>query len=175
MSCVISGIGKTAAAAATAWIAGLNSDKDSIAWINIGTAGSSTHAIGTALSIYKISDNETSQNFYPVPLLDSGLDSAHCQTLSQPSTEYHAQRIYDMEASAFFATACRFSSAELVHCVKIISDNPGQQTGRDKARISELIKFHIDRLTGIAESLTELNKQMAQLEIKSRFNYRSKT
>lgn len=158
MLCIISGIGKTAAAAATAWIAGLNHDKRSIAWINIGTAGSATHAIGTPLSIYKISDDESNRYFYPVPLIDSGLESAHCRTLSQPSTDYQAQLIYDMEASAFFETASRFSNAELVHCIKIISDNHSQQIGRDKARISELINAHIVQLAGFAKSLEDLNK-----------------
>ena len=166
MLCIISGIGKTAAAAATAWIAGLNSDKGAIAWINIGTAGSATHILGTALSIHKISDDISTRYFHPVALFDSGLEPAHCRTLSKPSTDYHAQLIYDMEASAFFETASRFSKAELVHCLKIISDNPSQQIGRDKARISELIKTHIAQLAGFAQLLKDLNDRMTQLEIK---------
>ena len=161
MLCIISGIGKTAAAAATAWIAGLYNNKTSIAWINIGIAGSATHPIGTALSIYKISDDESNRYFCPVPLSGSGLESAHCRTLSKPSTDYHAQQIYDMEASAFFETASRFSKAELVHCVKIISDNPQQQLGRDKARISEIINTQIAQLASFAQSLEELNEQVA--------------
>jgi len=160
--CIISGIGKAAAAAATAWITSLNNDETSIAWINIGTAGSATHTIGTALSIYKISDDESNRNFDLVTLFDSGLESAHCRTLSKPSTNYHAQLIYDMEASAFYETASRFSSAGLVHCIKIISDNPSQQIGRDKARISEIIKTHIAQLSRVAELL---NAQAAQLKI----------
>jgi hypothetical protein len=63
-----------------------------------------------------------------------------------------------MEASAFFETASRFSSAELVQCIKIISDNPSQQIGRDKARISELINAHIVQLASFAKSLEDLNK-----------------
>jgi len=159
--CIISGIGKTAMAAATAWIAGLNRDSGPMAWINIGTAGSARHPLGTALSIDEISDNESNRHFYTLPLFDSGLQPAHCRTLSQPSTEYHPQQIYDMEASAFFDTATRFSSAELVHCLKIISDTPSQQIGRDKARISELINQHIAQLVGFAKSLEDLNAQVA--------------
>ena len=166
MLCIISGIGKTAVAAATAWIGGLNDSNGSITWINIGTAGSAVHTLGTPLAIHKISDSESNRCFYPVPLFSSGLESAHCRTLNQPSTDYHQQMIYDMEASAFFETASRFSSAELVHCLKIISDNPSQQTGRNKARISELIHTHIDQLASFARSLIELNDQVARLEIK---------
>lgn len=165
MLCIISGIGKTAVAAATAWIAGLNKDETSIAWINIGTAGSATHTIGTALSIDKISDDISDRLFHPQTLFDPGLESAHCQTLSKPSTDYHVQLIYDMEASAFFETACRFSGTGLVHCLKIISDNPSQQIGRDKARISEIIKTKMAQLAGFAESLNEMNDQVVQAKI----------
>lgn len=164
MLCIISGIGKTAAAAATAWIAGLNNNQTSIAWINIGTAGSATHALGMALSIDKISDDESNRHFHPVALFDSGLESAHCRTLNKPSTDYQARLIYDMEASAFFETASRFSNAGLVHCLKIISDNPWQQVGRDKSRISELIKTPIAQLASFAESLNRINAQVAKPE-----------
>ena len=164
MLCIISGIGKTAAAAATAWIATCNLDKGSIAWINIGTAGSAIHAVGTPLWISKISDDESRRNFYPIPLLDTKLETAHCQTLNQASTDYHPHQIYDMEAGAFFDIATQFSNAKLVHCLKIISDNPSQQTGRDKARISQLINTHIDHLASFADSLIDLNDQAVQLE-----------
>jgi ubiquinone biosynthesis protein UbiJ len=70
-----------------------------------------------------------------------------------------------MEASAFFDVATRFSSAELVQCLKIISDTPAQQTGHDKARISELINQHIVELAGFAQLLENLANQVGQLEI----------
>jgi hypothetical protein len=66
-----------------------------------------------------------------------------------------------MEASAFFDTATRFSSVELVHCLKVISDTPSQQIGRDKARISKLINQHIAQLAGFAKLLEDLNQQVA--------------
>ena len=165
MVCIISGVGKTAAAAATAWIAGLNRHRHPIAWINLGTAGSSAHRMGTALSIFKISDSDSNRNFYPVPILDSGLEPAHCHTLGKPSVDYHPVQVFDMEASAFFDVATRFSSAELVQCIKIISDTPVQQTGRDKTRISELIDQHIVALAGFAQSLENLANQVGRLEI----------
>lgn len=165
MHCIISGIGKTAAAAATAWIAGLNRHQGSIAWINLGTAGSSAHNLGAALSINKISDDVSDRNYYPVPVIDSGLEPAHCHTLGQPSTDYHPHQIFDMEASAFFDVATRFSSAELVQCLKIISDTPSQQTGYDKARTSELIHQHIVVLADFAQSLEDLSNQVGGLEI----------
>ena len=166
MLCIISGIGKNAAASAVAWIAGLYRSEASIAWINIGTAGSASHEIGTPLWVCKISEPASKRHFYPIPLINSGLQIAQCQTLEQPSIDYHPDQIYDMEASALFEAATRFSSAELVHCLKIISDNPTQQTGRNKARISEIIHQHIAQFAGFAESLMALNNQLAALHIK---------
>ena len=157
--CIVSGIGKLACAAATAWIAAINHEARSIAWINVGTAGSASHDIGTALLINRISD-ESSRHFYPVPLHNSRFETAHCLTRNKPSTDYHPQQLYDMEASAFYHTATRFSCAELVQCVKIVSDNPAHQTGRNKARISELIHQHIDQLARLAQDLQTMNDRI---------------
>lgn len=157
MLCVISGIGKSAVAAASAWVAALNREQASLAWINLGTAGSAQYAIGTALVINKITEGDSNHSFYPVPLIETTLEAAHCLTLNQASSEYHPKHLFDMEASAFFATATRFSSAELVQCIKVISDNPKQQTGRDKTRVSQLIAQNIEPLTRFAQSLQALN------------------
>lgn len=165
VACVISGIGINACAAATAWVAALNHDSRSIAWINIGTAGSAQHDIGTALLIHKITEAGTGRHFYPVPSINSAFESANCQTRNQPSTDYHPQQLYDMEASAFFDTATRFSSAELVQVVKVVSDNPSYQTGKNKVAISELINRHIQPLERLALDLQTLNESIARLEI----------
>ncbi|MCH7881591.1 MAG: hypothetical protein IIB69_08510 [Proteobacteria bacterium] len=157
MLCVISGIGKTAVAAASAWVAALNREQASLAWINLGTAGSAHYAIGTALVINKITECDSNHSFYPVPLIETTLESAHCLTLNQASSEYQQKHLFDLEASAFFATATRFSSVELVQCIKVISDNPKQQTGRDKTRVSQLIAQNIEPLTRFAQSLQALN------------------
>ena len=155
--CIVTGIGKLACAAATAWIAAFNHDARSIAWINVGTAGSASHDIGTALLINRISD-ESSRHFYPAPLLNSRFETAHCLTRNESGTDYHPQQLYDMEASAFYHTATRFSCAELVQCVKIISDNPMHQTGKNKTRISKLIHQHIDQLARLAQDLQAINE-----------------
>jgi len=89
---------------------------------------------------------------------ESAFQLAHCQTLECPATDYHPDRIYDMEASAFFDTATGFSSVKLVQCVKVISDNPSHQTGRNKARISELIHQHINQLARLALELQAINQ-----------------
>ena len=165
MLCIISGIGKTAVAAACAWVAALKREQAPLAWINIGIAGSAQSAIGTAFWVIKITDCDTKLSFYPAPLIETTLEPAQCLTLNQASSEYQPQFLFDMEASAFFDTATRFSSAELVQCVKIVSDNQSQQTGRDKTRVSRLIAQNIESLVKFAESLQALNKLVSAHKI----------
>ena len=165
MCCVISGIGKLNSTAATAWIAALYQQSGSIAWINIGTAGSKSLAIGSAWSINKITDVESNRRAYPVPLIDTELPAGHCLTHNQADNQYHHQFLSDMEASAFFDTATRFSSAELVHCIKIISDNKDTPCDKDKNRVSQLIQQNITPIVKFSEKLEQLNQQMLQLEI----------
>jgi hypothetical protein len=167
IECVVSGMGKNACAAATAWVAALNHDCGSIAWINIGTAGSAQHDIGTALLIHKITEDGTGRHFYPVPSVNSEFESAHCRTLNQPGTDYHPEQLYDMEASAFFDTATRFSSAELVQVIKVVSDNPAYQTGTNKVAISELINRQIQPVVRLANDLQAINENITRLEIKT--------
>lgn len=165
MACVVSGIGKIAIAAACAWVAALYREQASLAWINIGIAGSALHPIGTAFWLNKITDGDSNRSLYPVPLIETTLEPAHCITLNQASSEYLPQRLFDMEASAFFDTATRFSSTELVHSIKIISDNQSQQTGRYKSRISQLVTQNIGPVGGLAESLQTLNNLAAANKI----------
>ncbi len=164
MQCVISGIGKTSVAAATAWAATINHQQVSICWINLGTAGAAEHIIGDIFWLDKITDKPSNRSCYPVSALSGGLQSISCISLDQPSVNYHPEAIFDMEASAFFATATRFSSTELVHSLKIISDNQQHQTGYDKAAVSELIKNQLRVINDFVDRLQILNQQLIDNE-----------
>ncbi|MFT5657534.1 MAG: adenosylhomocysteine nucleosidase [Gammaproteobacteria bacterium] len=165
MLCVITGIGKIPAAAATAWVAALHQQSRSIAWINIGTAGSESHPVGSVYWINKITDVDSNRRFYPVPIIDSDMPAQHCLTHNQPNTRYHPQHLFDMEASAFFDTATRFSSGELVHCLKIISDNEQNAIDKDKYRVSQLIQQNMPSIAQFAQALEQVNQWVAQVEI----------
>lgn len=165
MCCIVSGIGKLNAAAATAWIAAIHQYSRSIAWINIGTAGSQSYDVGSAWSINKITDIESGHPYYPVPLINSQLPPEHCQTHRQPDSEYDSQSLSDMEASAFFSTATRFSSAELIHCIKVVSDNRETPCSRKKNEISQLIQQNIKAITEFSQGLLQLNQQVENIGI----------
>jgi adenosylhomocysteine nucleosidase len=165
MCCIVSGIGKQNAAAATAWVAALHQHSRSIAWINIGTAGSESSAIGSAWSINKITDIESGHCYYPVPLINSQLPTEHCQTHNLPDTQYNSKSLSDMEASAFFGTATRFSSAELVHSIKVVSDNSETPCSRNKNEVSQLIQQNIKPISEFSYGLNQLNQQIEKMGI----------
>jgi len=152
IACVVSGIGKIAVAAATGWVAALFHDRSNIVWINLGSAGADKDAVGEIFWIHKISDF-SDRHYFPVPTFKTGFESRSCLTLDQASTDYHQDCLLDMEASAFFSTATRFSSAELVQCLKVISDNQHQPPSRNKAVLSHLIQSQIESITAFAEKL----------------------
>ncbi|MCP4490812.1 MAG: hypothetical protein GY820_26385 [Gammaproteobacteria bacterium] len=153
--CVVSGIGQNAVAAATAWVAALNISQPVIAWINIGIAGTAQDEVGSIFWVDKILSHNAA-TYCPVPLLKSNIASRSCFTLGEPSTDYKPGLLYDMEASAFFTTATQVSTTELVHCLKIISDNKNHPPQRDKAKISQLIQQNIDRIDTFANNLLQL-------------------
>ena len=165
MCLVVSGIGKTSAAAATAWVAALQSIHTSIAWVNLGIAGAANHDIGSAFWINKITCKSTQQHYYPVPTFTTGFNASACTTLDEASNVYHPETLFDMEASGFFSTATRFSSAELIHCLKIVSDNQNQQPGFDKAVISAQINRHIDSIDKFVKKIEMLNQKCITLQI----------
>jgi hypothetical protein len=165
MACIISGIGKLASAAASAWIAATHDDAASIAWVNLGIAGAATHEPGAIFSLNQVIDADTGQRYYPAPGADSTLPGCACLTLGQPSEDYHEDYLFDMEASGFMHSALRFSSAELTQSIKIVSDNHGHQTGKDRPRISALIHQHIELIDQQATGLIALNQEIAALAI----------
>ena len=164
MACVISGMGKTAVAAATGWVAALFHDRSDKTWINLGSAGAASDLVGELFWVDKITD-QSDRGFFPVPTFKHDLPSRSCLTLDEPSTEYPDDFLLDMEASAFFATATRFSSAELAHCLKVVSDNQDHPQSRDKATISQLIQNQISSITSFADKLKVLGENLSQYEI----------
>ncbi len=153
--CVVSGIGQSAAAAATAWVATLHISQPVLAWINIGIAGAAQDEVGSLFWVDQILSQHAAP-CYPIALFESNIVSRGCFTLDDSSTDYKPDLLYDMEASAFFAAATQFSATELVHCLKVISDNNNHPPQRNKAKVSHLIQQNIDRIDAFANNLLQL-------------------
>lgn len=165
MACIVSGIGKLASAAATAWIAARHDSTASIAWINLGIAGAATDELGAIFALNQVIDADSDQRYYPAPGADSALPGCTCLTLSQASDDYRENTLFDMEASGYLYSALRFSSAELTQCIKIVSDNRDHKTGKNRTRVSALIHQHIELIDQQATALMTLNQEMTALAI----------
>ena len=153
---VVSGIGTINMAAACGWI-GAHTSKQRTAWLNIGTAGHATLALGEIAQVQRSMQLHAERAYYP-PRVAKWLGQG-CSLLSYnaPCVQYPAEQAVDMEASALFAIATRFTSAELVQSLKVISDN--EQSGIENLnanRISELVAPHVSQIDSFASALMAL-------------------
>ena len=152
---IVAGPGKVAAAAATAVLAGITPASTTSAWLNVGIAGHAQHAIGSAFIAHRITDQANGSRWYPPQTLDRSLPTENLRTVDLPEADYPEDALCDMEASGFYPVACRFSSSELVQCLKIVSDNNNQPSSAVTAKLcSQLVT---DRLADIEQLVHALN------------------
>ncbi|CAG7856522.1 hypothetical protein MCAMS1_01038 [biofilm metagenome] len=153
----ITGIGKTAMAAGVAYSQALMPKTNNPPMLNIGIAGHKNHPIGTLFLIDKITDSDTGRRFYPPLVFSPPCPTHSLQTVSRPQQEYPEPELCDMEASAFYETATRFSTGELIHCLKIISDNNFSPTENiNPQQVSLMIAEQAGNINKIVEILTKL-------------------
>lgn len=165
MACIVSGVGRLACAAATAWCAARFDAERALAWLNVGIAGAADFELGTLLQVVQIVDADSGRHYYPMPTAKPALPTAACLSLARPGNEYPPGFLLDMEASGFAASALRFSSAELVGCLKVVSDNPRAHTGRDRGAVSALIERRLDAIDTEAMRLLALADEVGGREI----------
>ena len=62
-----------------------------------------------------------------------------------------------MEASAFYETAVRFSTGELIHCLKVISDNESSPAENIQPKqVASLIAAHVAAIETLLAELSRL-------------------
>ncbi len=172
---VISGKGKCHSAAATSWLASLTgySRTSPSIWVNLGIAGHRTYDQGTLVTASKLIDQSTGNCWYPVFINNRIPQSTTVCTVDIPSTDYPELHAYDMEATGFYQTATRFTTAELAQCIKVISDNEQQSTDKINASLaSDIISdniHHIDEQFQALLSLTDSLDTIDTEELESCF------
>ena len=159
---IVSGIGKVAAAAATAYLRALIGDTPA-AWLNIGIAGHGSQAVGTPLLAHKVVDAASGKPFYPAftapPLCHTTL--LHTIAQAQPPV---GDAAYDMEASGFCEAAQRFATSERIHCFKVVSDNPQSSYQTLNAeKVEALIEAQLDMVAQVGEHLRAISQQLLAL------------
>ena len=161
---IVSGVGKVAAAAATAYLRALIGDAPA-AWLNIGIAGHGRQAVGTALLAHKVVDAASGKPFYPTFTAPPPCRTTLLHTVDrvQPAT---GEAAYDMEASGFCAVAQRFATSERVHCLKVVSDNPQCPPEHlDGPTAAALIEAQLNAVAQVGEHLQSLSQQLHALYV----------
>ena len=159
---VICGVGKHRAAAATSHLFETSEKKLLEVWLNIGIAGHRDRPTGSILRAHTVQNVSKSTIFHPGLIGSERFETACITTVDQPETTFRSTDIYDMEAVGFFETAVRFSTAELVQCLKIISDNRESGIrGLTNKRITTLLE---ENLLLISDFVTVLEKLAQELD-----------
>jgi len=159
VSLTISGIGKLNSAMSVAHtFYEFNKIKNNI-WINFGISGHINHKIGEIFLINKIIDKETNYKFFPHIIKNCNLNQHSCMTYSKENFAY-TDDLSDMEAIGFFMGAEKYSTKELIHTIKIISDNKDLKIDfQDKKKVYEIIKPRLKELCDFKEDAFKIWKE----------------
>lgn len=155
--------GKINAAAATAYTYEYFKCSKSDGWLNIGIAGHRSLNIGRAVLANKIMDYGNGQTWYPQIIFTVPCVTQSLKTLDKPSVEYE-ESMYDMEATGYYSTASRFASSELIHVLKIISDNSTQPASKpDEIFFSSLIEQQLQTIDQLINLIFDLSTELANI------------
>lgn len=160
----ISGIGKHHAAATVGYLSGMFPGTHG--WFNVGIAGHQSFGIGEGYFIHKITDSASDMRYYPVFIKAPPAKTAALITVDKPEKNYHGEALYDMEGSAFFPACMRFSSVELIHCLKIVSDNKQSPIEKiDKKTVTHLISGKMAEIEKMSENIKEILSLLEEIQL----------
>ncbi len=163
---IVAGPGKVNAAAATSYLHWAAGAPRHAVWLNVGIAGHRTAELGQLVWGHKIGDLATGGNWYPPRVFRTRCATSEIVTVDRVEHTFTTPAAYDMEAAGFYPTACRFATAELVHCFKVISDGPAADTRSDQltpAKVEGLIAAQVGAIVPIVEELGQLSALKRQL------------
>ena len=160
---IISGVGKVSAGAATAHLASISAADGATTWLNLGVAGHKSLPIGSIVAAHKIIDAGSGLSWSLDHNLDNQIITKSILTLDKESHDYTEDEACEMEAAGFYQTAIRFSSRDLIHCIKIISDNE-RNAEINYREVGELIQQNISAIESIVKHLLKLSAGRSELE-----------
>ena len=161
---IITGVGKVAMAGAVTYSMAIFPEIQKPLLLNLGIAGHKNKPLGAMYLADKIIDAENSKKkFYPQLVGSFPSPSTVLCTVSKPHKEYTGDCLYDMEAAAFYEMAIKFSSSELIHCLKVISDNQDQPADTVNAKtVSVWIDQQLTVINIIVEHLMALRLSITE-------------
>lgn len=156
---IVSGVGKLSAAASVGYLQALNRKNGPVAWLNIGIAGHQQQEMGQGFIAHRIQDKASGRAYYPPQVLSFAIRSSNLITVDHVEKDYIQNSAYDMEASGFYHTAIRSTTAEFIQSYKVISDHPQAPAAKiTKAFVTELIEGCMGEIkTLIATLISAIN------------------
>lgn len=156
---VISGIGRAAAAAGAAYLHAVTAGERAV-WLNVGVAAHRSLPIGEALVAHKIVELATGRCWFPRLVVEPELPTATVCTVDRAVDQPEDGRVYEMEASGFFATTMRWATAEDIGCVKVISDH-GVATGSSLSRrkVLEVLAHRVGEVVAFGRAIEALSAE----------------
>lgn len=157
----VTGCGKAAMAAGIAYSQALCSPVGHPVMLNIGIAGHPEYALGEVFLVDKVTDVDSGRRYYPPVVFSPSCRTESVSTAAKPQLHYQECCLYDMEASAFYEVATRFSCAELVHSLKVVSDNKTSPVSQINAKqAGALIAANMPAVATILDALAGLAKKL---------------
>ena len=173
---IISGIGRSNAAASTAYLYLYSKASKYTSWINIGIAGSNKGNYGDLYLVDKISTYQETKGKYPSTMPKTTLPKMHLFTSDIPILDYSTYELIDMEGSAFYDVASRLTSKEFVCLMKVISDGPQSDIEEiTKSKISNLIKINLTKIIDVIRFYEKLSEKELQINEKPKLFYEIKS
>ena len=160
LALAISGVGRVNAAAAVACLA---ADSGNEAWLNVGIAGHGELPLGEARMAHKIHCTSSGRNWYPPLVFDPPCTTASVRTVDRAARDFPTDDLYDMEAAGFYQIAARFAPHELIHSLKVVSDNssrPADALTRDA--VGALVGNHLETIDSLISSLRSLSTELRE-------------
>lgn len=161
---VVTGIGKVAMAGAVGYTLSMFSDAQQPLLLNLGIAGHRKHNLGALYLADKIVDKDAGKKFYPQFPFPLACETGTVATLANPVTDYVEDFLYEMEAAAFYEMAVKFSSSELIHCLKIVSDNATSSLDDiSENLVDEWICLYLDKIDSVIQQLLNARHALPDL------------
>ena len=156
---VVSGMGRSASAAATVFLSEYLPSIESLIFINVGIAGARDYPLGSVWRAHKVLCASTGKVWYPGAFGPRLCQSANLVTVDKPELDYPDESLFDMEAAGFFEMASKLTSLELIQSVKVISDNSKEDISEiNKAKVTDWIRSGLEPLQAVTKQLVGLRE-----------------
>ena len=162
---IVSGVGKSMAAAAVGYLFHFGGNQRDEAWLNLGIAGHADLPWGSIRIAHKITDCSSGNSWYPPLVFDLPCKSAEVLCVDTPETKFLHDGLYEMESASVLSISTRFSTSELVHVVKVVSDNGAVPAHRIKRhQVQNLIFEQLDCIVSIIDQLQCLSGEQRAIQ-----------